>query len=205
MPIKRPFKNVYQLKIKLLDTNPPVWRRILVPESYTFYDLHVAIQNAMGWTDSHLHSFEIKLSMPMTNRKRILTIDCPFSELEDINEGPIYMSTEISIEGYLNKEKDKALYTYDFGDSWDHEIVLEKIMPKEKNIKYPICIDGKLACPPEDCGSTPGYYDCIDAFNKKDNSDGLLDWLGDWNPYEFDPKKIEFEDPYKHLDFQLRD
>lgn len=79
LPVRRPFKNVYQFKITLVETNPPVWRRIQVPESFSFYDLHVAIQDAMGWLDYHLHMFEIEGAGKGGKRVRI---DCPFGDIE---------------------------------------------------------------------------------------------------------------------------
>jgi len=85
-------------------------------------------------------------------------------------------------------------------------VEFEKILPKTKNTKYPVCIGGKLAAPPEDCGSIPGYYQCIEAFKASDTFEEhsgediedlkeRINWLGDWNPYRFDPEKIIFESP----------
>lgn len=198
IPKKRPFSNVYQLKITLCDTKPAVWRRILVPESYTFYDLHVAIQNAMGWTDSHLHCFEKRDFGNKRYNRPLLVIDCPYSVEEFKRELPTLYVTETPITHILKEEKDNIIYVYDFGDNWEHDVVLEKIYAKESSKKYPICLDGALACPPEDCGSTPGYYQCIQTL--KDNKDKeLLEWMGDWDPQRFDPKNVVFENPRKRF------
>lgn len=88
------------------------------------------------------------------------------------------------------------IYVYDFSDNWEHEIILEKILPKEVRVKYPICLEGKLACPPEDCGSIPGYYHGIETLKDKEDKD-FLEWLGDWDPNYFDPKEVVFSDPKK--------
>jgi hypothetical protein len=201
LPVRRPFKNVFQFKITLLETDPPVWRRIQVPESFSFYDLHVAIQDAMGWMDYHLHMFEIEGAGREGNRVRI---DCPFGDIEFVPED-YYLTTEVLLNRFFKKENDRALYTYDFGDSWEHDILLEKIVPREPRKKYPVCLDGRLACPPEDCGSVDGYYRCIEALKNRDNSDGLLDWLGNWRSDKFNPKKVVFENPRKRLDLAFRD
>ncbi|MEK7375837.1 MAG: plasmid pRiA4b ORF-3 family protein, partial [Candidatus Margulisiibacteriota bacterium] len=103
------------------------------------------------------------------------------------------------IKDYFKKEKDKVMYVYDYGDGWQHEVLLEKILIKNGKVKYPICADGQLACPPEDCGSIPGYYECIEAVKNKDNSEGLIDWIGDWRLDDFDPKKIVFTEPKKRF------
>jgi hypothetical protein len=90
------------------------------------------------------------------------------------------------------------MYVYDFGDSWDHEIRLEKILPKDSTRKYPLCIAGEFACPPEDCGGIPGYYNCIKASRSKRSSE-LKEWFGDWNPRQFNPKEIVFDNPRKRF------
>src|SRR3990167_8412743 len=102
IPQNRPFKDVFQFKITLLDTKPPVWRRILVPASYTFYDLHVAIQNAIGWTDSHLHCFEKR--DPKTRRwEYSVKIDCPYGDKEYEQEENTFFSTETPITQFFKK------------------------------------------------------------------------------------------------------
>lgn len=198
IPRKLSFDNIYQFKVTLLETHPPVWRRIQVPESYTFYDLHVAIQDAMGWTDSHLHCFEKRAIKPKRWGEYLARIDCPFATEEYESEENTFYTTETPITQFFEKEGDKLFYTYDFGDNWEHEVILEKILPKETGVKYPICLDGKLACPPEDCGSIPGYYDCIKTFKDRKDKE-LLEWMGDWDPYYFDLKKVVFEDPKKRF------
>jgi hypothetical protein len=198
IPTSKSFKKVYQFKIVLKGTKPVVWRRIVVPESYTFFDLHVAIQNAMGWAGGHLHNFTVG-----ADPRSWVVIDC-VAGAEDILEKPDYFETEVGITQFFKKEKDECAYTYDFGDNWQHQIVLEKITDKAPGQKYPQCLDGAMACPPDDCGSIPGYYDCINAVKNKDNSEGLLDWLGEgWNPDEFDANAVVFESPREYFEMTM--
>ncbi len=195
LPGRRFFKNVYQFKITLRGTKPLIWRRIQVPESYTFYDLHVAIQDAMGWLDYHLHMFEIK---DKETRGGYIRIESPFAEPDFEEEGTM-LTTEVPVKSFFIRPRDKALYTYDYGDGWQHDVVLEKIAPRESRKAYPACLAGELACPPEDCGGIYGYYQCIKAIENKDNSDGLLTWLGRWKPDRFDPQRVRFENPRTRL------
>lgn len=211
IPKKRPFKNVFQFKCALRETKPPVWRRIQVPENYTFYDLHVALQDAMDWLDYHLHCFRIP---GIGTFEDIAHIECPWWDPWDMDEDWL-LTTEVPLKDFFKKPKDRAVYCYDYGDCWEMNITMEKVFPKEKNVSYPMCVGGKLAAPPEDCGSIPGYYHCIEAFEKADKLDELpdteeneelwerLEWLGDWNPHEFDPKKVLFNDPRERFLYAL--
>ena len=138
-------KQVYQFKITLLEITPQIWRRIQVPATYTFSDLHTAIQKAMGWENCHLYQFS-----PLNSRDVIPENDliCDIFCLD--KNDPLYKTSKI-------------YYEYDFGDSWLHEVLLEKILTAKPDVKYPICVEGKRACPPEDCGGTPGYFNLIDV------------------------------------------
>jgi hypothetical protein len=198
IPCKRPFETVFQFKITLIGAEPPVWRRIQVPGSYTFYDLHVAIQNAMGWTDSHLHAYEIQ-------GKRKVRIESPYA-VEDLHEKPYGFTPETMLDKFFKKENDSAIYVYDFGDNWRHEVLLEDIQLKKTGIKYPVCMAGQRACPPEDSGGIDGYVDCVKVTTSSkyipERGDGrrsLLTWLGDWNPEKFSPKDVVFENPTKRF------
>ena len=192
-PGKRPFKTIFQFKITLIDTEPPVWRRIQGPGYYTFYDLHVAIQNAMGWTDSHLHVYEI-------GKKRLVRIESPYA-LDELFEEAKYFTPNTSLSRFFRKEKDSAVYEYDFGDGWRHEVLLEDIMLRKYGAKYPACLDGQLACPPEDCGGIDGYRTCVDTaagkhpFEDEADARQLKVWLGDWRPEKFNTKEVVFESP----------
>ena len=135
-------KTVYQLKVTLDNSKSPIWRRILVPDDITLADLHEIIQRAMGWENYHLHMFTIGGQV--------------FGDPEDDEMGEI--GTVNEKRHRLNqlglREKAKFSYEYDFGDSWDHTILLEKILPGEKGAQYPVCIKGKRTCPPEDVGAS---------------------------------------------------
>jgi len=172
-----------------------------VPESYTFYDLHVAIQDAMGWLDSHLHDFKIH---PRRRACLDIRIESPFA-LDELEEAAPLLTTEVAVADFIQEPGDRALYTYDYGDDWRHDVFFEGTYPKESGKKYPVCLAGELAGPPEDCGGIPGYYDCIKALKNRDNSEGTLDWLGRWRPDRFDPKKIKFWSPLRRLKIALGD
>ncbi len=200
-PRRRPYQFVLQFKITLLETDPPVWRMIQVPDYYTFYDLHVALQDAMGWLDSHLHDFKIQ---PLRRACLDIRIESPFA-LDDLEEAAHLLTTEAAVADFIQEPGDRALYTYDYGDDWRHEVLFEGTYPKEPGKKYPACLAGELAGPPEDCGGIPGYYDCIEALKNRDNSEGMLDWLGRWRPDRFDPAKIKFWSPLRRLKIALGD
>jgi len=200
-PRRKPYQSVLQFKIWLIETDPPVWRRIQVPDYYTFYDLHVAIQDAMGWMDCHLHDFVIR---PKSRANLGIRIESPFA-LEDLEDPSPVLTTEVVVADLIQEPGDRAIYTYDYGDGWQHEVVFEGSYPKERGKKYPVCVAGELAGPPEDCGGIPGYYDCIRALREGDDSEELLDWLGRWRPDRFDPAKVRFWSPLRRLKIALKD
>lgn len=183
------FDNVYQFKITLMDTKPPVWRRMQVPETYTFWELHVAIQDAMGWMDSHLHEF--RLINPSTGIKGWIGI--PDEENEFPRDDEILAGWNQKIAKWFSTKNRKAYYIYDFGDGWEHTVALEKILPRDKNVKYPICLDGRRACPPEDCGSIPGYEDICQGKHE------FQEEYKDYDPEHFEPQETYFDDPEEHL------
>ena len=194
--MKKKFDRVYQFKIILKETKPPIWRRIQVPEFYTLWDLHVAIQDAMGWLDSHLHHFEI--INPATSMKEEIGIP---DEDSDWNT-PILPGWKQKIAGYFSMKNTKSEYIYDYGDNWEHTVKLEKILPRQKGIKYPVCIDGKRACPPEDCGGPWGYEEFLAAIANPDHEEHeeWTDWAGgEFNPEYFDSKEVEFDNPAQRL------
>ncbi len=147
------FEKVYQFKITLEKIKPPIWRRIQALETNTFWDLHVAIQDAMGWSDEHPHMFEMK--RPGTKTPVLIRI-MPETDIF-ARKGEVFDERKEKIRDWFVKVKQSATYIYDFGDEWKHTIRLEKILPREKDKKYPICIAGERACPPEDSGGVWGY------------------------------------------------
>ena len=187
--VKTGFDQAYQFKITLKDIKPSIWRRIQVRETYTFWGLHVAIQDAMGWQDYHLHAFE--LLDPIMKMK--VTIG--------IREGPLdaefLPGVQLRIADYFSMENRLAKYEYDFGDGWVHEIRLEQILPRKEGVDYPICIAGKRACPPEDCGGVWGYESLLEAIRDESHEEHerMLEWLGgEFDPEYFDPDEVSIDD-----------
>jgi len=192
--LKKKFDQVYQFKIILSDIKPPIWRRIQIPETYSFWDLHVAITDAMGWADYHLHEFQMK-DLSTMEEVRIGMPD------EDEDWGiETLLDYKQKISDYFSMENKKAIYLYDFGDGWHHILQLEKIIPKEKNTNYPICTSGKRACPPEDCGGIGGYEDILKIMKNPKHKEykDMITWLGGkFDPENFDSYKVHFDDPVK--------
>jgi hypothetical protein len=185
-------RQVYQFKISLEEIKPTIWRQIQVPDSYSFWDLHVAIQDAMGWLDYHLHQFTV--SDPTSKEKVFIGI--PHDDGEDYR--PLMASWNVKITDYFSMKSKKALYEYDFCDGWQHTVLLEKIIPRDIALRYPLCIAGKRACPPEDCGGTPGYNNLIKIMKgpRDEEYKNMLDWLGKkFDPNNFNPEKICFSNP----------
>jgi hypothetical protein len=187
-------ERVYQFKITLKGIEPPIWRRIQVPETYSFWALHVAIQDAMSWEDYHLHQFE--MVDPSTGTK--VEIGIPDEELGFGTDRKILPGWEQRIADYFSPENRLANYTYDFGDSWEHTVELEEILPRDKVVEYPRCIAGQRACPPEDCGGIWGYENLLQIISDPDNEEyeGMLEWVGgEFDPEHFDVQEVIFDDP----------
>jgi hypothetical protein len=167
--------SVYQLKVTLRHSRPPIWRRALVPSNLTLFQFHNDLQALMGWTDSHLHQFEAAGKLYGT----------PDPELGPERED----ERKVRLNEVMRQPKDQMVYEYDFGDSWEHDIVLEKILPPEPNVRYPVVIDGKRACPPEDVGGIPGYENLLEVIRDPHHPDyeEMIDWAGD----EFDPEAFD--------------
>ena len=178
---------IYQLKVTLADSKPPIWRRILVASDVDLSLFHDILQDAMGWTDSHLHQFIAGGVMYSTPDDDL----APGFGVEFKDESKYKLSQ------VLKKEKASLTYEYDFGDSWTHKIVLEKILPYEGSIEAPSCIKGKRACPPEDCGGIWGYENLIAIIQdpKHPEHQDMLEWLGD----EFDPEHFDLDEINKAL------
>lgn len=193
---KKKYERVYQFKIALKGLRPPIWRRIQVPETYSFWDLHVAIQDAMGWEDYHLHQFTI--ADPSTDMN--VEIGVPAEDFDVVFDMGILPGEKQKIAKWFSMENSVAEYTYDFGDSWEHTVKLEKIVPKEADTTYPRCIGGKWACPPEDCGGVWGYEEMLDIIKDKTHEEyeEAIEWLGDdFDPEHFDVNEVTFSDPAK--------
>jgi hypothetical protein len=177
----------------LLDIAPAIWREIEVPSAYTFWHLHVAIQDAMGWKDYHLHAFRIK--EPVTGE--VAEIGIPFEE--DFTDGPPTLpGWQVQVLAYLNQPGQAIDYEYDFGDSWRHRVELVDMDPREPDERRPKCVAGERACPPEDCGGTWGYQTVLEALADPTHEEhhDMLRWLG--GPFDaerFDARSVKFDDP----------
>jgi hypothetical protein len=179
MAKKKP-ETIYQIRISLDHIRPPIWRRVLVPGKYTLGDLHLVIQVAMGWQFSHLHEFVI-------NDQSFTSPDeMEFSEFENLEDESSYRLMDVVEEG------SRFHYEYDFGDSWEHTLFVEKVFPAEKEPVVPVCIKGKRACPPEDVGGFPGYQHFLEAMANPDDPDHdeYLEWFGG----SFDPEAFDLKD-----------
>ena len=184
---------VYQFKITLKEIEPLIWRGIQVPSKYTFWDLHVAIQDAMGWLDCHLHEFRIK----KPTSQEVLKIGIPS---EDIYDDNVLAGWELNIADIFQVSGEFAEYEYDFGDSWIHEIFLEDILIADNSVKYPTCIGGQRSCPPEDCGGTWGYQELLEIIKTPSHEEyqSMKEWLGgEFDPEAFEPRKVRFDNPKK--------
>jgi hypothetical protein len=173
---------IYQLKVTLLGTSPPIWRRLLVPANITLAQLHDVLQTAMGWEDGHMHEFSVgqrRIGRPNPEDR---LMGMPAAESE----------RTVRLSGILVRVGSKAIYTYDFGDSWEHSLVLEKRLPVDPTTAYPACTDGQLACPPEDCGGIPGFYDLVEALGDPahERHEEMLDWIGEFDPQAFSVESV---------------
>jgi len=172
---------IYQLKVTLLGTNPPIWRRLLVPANLTLAQMHDVLQVAMGWQECHMHQFNAG------DRH----FGRPDPEDRFMGMPPVEDERRVRLSSVWRRIGAKVIYTYDFGDTWEHSIVLEKRLPAAPTIAHPICTDGQLACPPEDCGGIGGFYDLLDAL--KDPTHEQHEELRDWVGGDYDPEAFSIE------------
>jgi hypothetical protein len=188
--MRRKLERVYQFMVRLEGIEPPIWRRIQVPETYDFWELHVAIQDAMGWADCHLHEFLI--TNPVTGKQEEIGIPDEDGELE------IIPGWRRKIASYFSQVNSLARYVYDFGDDWVHTLELEEILPRDGQVVYPVCVAGERSCPPEDCGGVEGYKDFLEIIMDPSHEqyEEMNVWAGgDFDPERFDPSRVVFEDP----------
>ena len=186
-------EHVCQVLVVLPRTNPFVWRRIQVPESYSFWDLHVAIQDAMGWKDYHLHEFTVVDS----KTGRVTRIGIPDEEMPD--ERPCVAGWKVPVGRYLTYGTDPVRYRYDFGDDWEHTLEFEEVVLMDGGA-YPRCVAGAGACPPEDVGGMHGYAEFLQVIRdpRHPEYDAMLQWAGGaFDPNAFNPESIRFDNPQK--------
>jgi hypothetical protein len=170
---------VYQLKVTIVGTDPPVWRRVRVAESTTLLGLHDIIQTAFGWQDYHLHEFEVD--------------GVRYGSDDRGGWGPRPKSERRTRLGAVARQRSRFGYTYDFGDDWCHEIVVETVMPAKPGDKYPTCVAGERTCPPEDCGGVWGYEHLLEVLADPAHKehDDMREWLGLLKGAKFDPEAFD--------------
>lgn len=170
----------YQLKVTLLGSDPPIWRQFQVKSNTSLDMLHQVLQVVMGWEGGHLHAFTIN--------------DIKYGEPEFVPELEMKNERKAKLGQVATRVKETFFYLYDFGDSWEHAIEVEDILPLEKGKHYPVCLAGERACPPDDCGGIPGYYDYfLEAIRDPNHPEHeeMLDWIGgSFDPDAFDLAKV---------------
>ncbi|MGD0084963.1 MAG: plasmid pRiA4b ORF-3 family protein [Acidimicrobiales bacterium] len=166
--------NVFEMRIALLDYRPEIWRRVLVPGSVRLDKLHLIFQDVMGWTNSHLHAFRMSGAL-----YGMQFDDYPEDELDE---------TKFAVASVIGPG-DRFIYEYDFGDSWDHEVVIERVSRVRPVLKFAVCIDGANACPPEDVGGTGGYEELLEVLADPTHED--YKHYSSWAGREFDATKFD--------------
>jgi len=162
--------NICRIKVTLLESDPPIWRRFEVSDDITLRKLHSILQAVMGWENSHLYEFY---------------------------KGKNYLSKTLTLSQVAPRARSKIFYLYDMGDSWEHEILVEKVIRNQEGKARPVCLEGQMACPPEDCGGIWGYDEMLAAMEDPDHPDRehWLEWIGD----DFDPAAFDLEAVNKRL------
>lgn len=173
-------ESIYVLRIDLAHLKPAVWRRLEIPSGITLARLHLAIQMAFDWTDSHLHGFEIDRALYGPKNPD------PFGFGVEEQDERKFRLADVADAG------SRFTYTYDFGDDWTHVVKVEKIVPPAPDVRYPRCTAGKNATPPEDCGGPWGYAEMLKALADPDHPEreDYLEWLGD----DFEPKAFDIDE-----------
>ncbi len=174
---------LYQLKVTLRDSKPPIWRRIQVRSDTRLSTLHRVLQVVMGWEGAHLHQF--------------LAHGVSYGTPHPDFGFEVHNEQQVSLQQVVSRVKDKLIYEYDFGDSWEHELLVEKILPPEAGKRYPVCLTGKRACPPEDCGGIWGYAGFLDAIQNPQypEHEEMVEWVGG----EFDPEAFDLDEVNRKL------
>ena len=174
---------VYQIKVTLKGSKPPIWRRMQVTSDATLVRLHRILQRVMGWEGSHLYQFVIG--------------GIAYGDPGMLSDLDVEDARTATFATLVRGEKSKFLYEYDFGDSWEHELLVEKILPREEGKRYPLCLAGKRACPPEDCSGIWGYVDFLAAIRDPQHPEheAMLEWVGG----EFDPDVFALDEVNKEI------
>lgn len=192
---------ILQLRIELLLIEPLIWRRLQVPGDYTFWDLHVAIQSAFGWSDTHLHEFRAWRHRDGGSRFGI-----PMDEFDDA--APSLPGWEYRVADVLTPANPRLEYEYDFGDGWRHVITLEAVLTAAPGKKYPRCTAGERSGPPDDCGGPGGYESLLETLANPEDPEHASShaWAvsqkgrrGKFDPEAFDEQQVKFANPAPRL------
>jgi hypothetical protein len=179
----------YQLKVTLREVEPEVWRRVQVSGEISLSQLHQVLQIVMGWESAHLYQFTVG--------------GASYGEPDPESTVPLKSDRRARLSQVAPAEKQRLVYEYDFGDGWEHDIVVEKIFSVAPNVRYPVCLIGARACPPEDCGGPPGYESLLEALRSSDHPEheAMVEWVGGY----FDPEAFDVEVVNRNLRrFKLR-
>jgi hypothetical protein len=165
----------FQIKVTLKHTKPPIWRRIIVAPEISLHRLHDVLQIAMGWDNSHLYQFETPDGF----------FADPSFEMEETQN-----SRKTSLNSVLYRTKSSIRYDYDFGDGWEHQILLEKVVDLDRSV-LAFCLGGARSSPPEDCGGPWGYANLLASLKdpKNPEHESMIEWVGP----EFDPEAFDVE------------
>jgi hypothetical protein len=189
MPSQRPQPtSVHRLKITLRNFEPAIWRTVAVPSDFTLGDLHHVIQFAMGWEHAHMHDFRIG---KVTYVDPQMPVDASDQDEE-----------QVTLAQVVPRARRKLLYTYDFGDSWEHDVQVEAVGAPEPKVRYPVILDGAMACPPEDCGGVWGYASLLEVLSDPNNPDyeEMLEWVEE----PIDPEAFDLKKANKNLNASLK-
>jgi hypothetical protein len=169
--------NVHRLKVTLRRVRPPVWRRIEVRSSTNLHQLSIELEAAMGWLGGHMHAFDVAGE----------TYQLPSED--DFGRRPTKDERKATVATVLPRPGTKMRWDYDFGDGWEHDILVEAIEPAAPDVVYPRCTAGRRACPPEDCGGPWGYADLLEALGDAAHPDH--ESMREWAPPDFDPAEFD--------------
>jgi hypothetical protein len=193
-------KPVLQIRVELQHIEPLIWRRLQLPGDCTLWDLHVAIQSAFAWNDSHLHEFR-----PVGQRRGKPRFGLPFT---DFGGEPPLPCWEHRVADVLTRSNPRLEYEYDFGDGWEHLILLEDILEASPGKSYPRCTAGERAAPPDDCGGPPGYASLLETLRNPQDPEHA-EWQcwaakkkgirGRFDPEAFDEQKVKFANSTQRL------
>lgn len=178
------YKDVLQIKVTLKNFEPKIFRTFYFSGNSTFLELHAAIQEAMGWIGGHLSAFR---------KGRDLSIEVDFKENDFMSNHKALDISKTKLKGFLEKPKDNITYEYDFGDSWEHKVEVQKVFDEIDLPQLPFCIKGANACPIEDCGGVWGYAEIIDVW--KNPKHPSYDEMNEWYDFEnFEPFNFDIDD-----------